>query len=153
LIFKLSMSVKSSRQVDGDSALTVSVRYVSFAIIAGVMNLLTQAIVFGLTPVQPLAISILAGTAVGFVVKYLFDKHWIFFDNYDNISREFYKIFLYASFSVAMTLVFWGFEIAFLAIGGTNFAKYLGAVIGLAIGNFAKYFLDRRFTFKQKAQS
>lgn len=51
-----------------------------------------------------------------------------------------------------MTLVFWGFEIAFLAIGGTDFAKYLGAVVGLAIGNSAKYFLDRSFTFNQKAQ-
>jgi putative flippase GtrA len=153
LIVKSVTNLEPTRQFDRNRALSVSVRYVSFAIIAGVMNLMTQAIVFSLLPVQPLAISILAGTAVGFIVKYLLDKHWIFFDNYDNVSRELNKVFLYASFSVAMTLVFWGFEIAFLAIGSTTFAKYLGAVIGLAIGNFAKYFLDRRFTFKQKAQS
>jgi putative flippase GtrA len=124
-----------------------------FAIIAGVMNLLTQGVVFSLAPVRPLAASILAGTAAGFVVKYLLDKHWIFFDGYGDGRQESYKVFLYASFSAAMTLVFWGFEIAFLAIGGTNFAKYFGAVVGLAIGNFAKYFLDRSFIFKQKASS
>jgi putative flippase GtrA len=128
-------------------------RYVLFAIFAGIMNLLTQGVVFSVAPVRPLAASILAGTAAGFVVKYLLDKHWIFFDDNGNARQEIYKIVLYGSFSVAMTLVFWGFEIAFLAIGGTDFAKYLGAVIGLAIGNFAKYFLDRSFTFNQKARS
>jgi hypothetical protein len=50
---------------------------------------------------------------------------------------------------VAMTLVFWAFEIAFLAIGG--FAKYTGAVVGLSIGNFAKCLLDRTFTFNRPA--
>lgn len=117
------------------------------------MNLVTQAIAFGLAPVQPLAVSILAGTGVGFVVKYILDKRWIFFDDYDGAAKEARKIVLYASFSVAMTLVFWGFEIAFVIVGGTDLAKYTGAVIGLAIGNFAKYLLDRTFTFNAKARS
>lgn len=144
-------SPSSAASVKERSSLLIC--YVLFAIIAGVMNLLTQGVVFSLAPMRPLAASILAGTAAGFVVKYLLDKHWIFFDGYGDGRQEIYKVFLYASFSVAMTLVFWGFEIAFLAIGGTDFAKYLGAVVGLAIGNFAKYFLDRSFTFKQKAPS
>ena len=46
-----------------------------------------------------------------------------------------------------MTLIFWGFEVGFLAAFGTATAKYTGAVIGLAIGNFLKYRLDRAFTF------
>ena len=96
---------------------------------------------------QPLALSILAGTGVGFAVKYLLDKRWIFFDGYHGPAREARKIFLYGSFSVAMTLIFWGFEVGFLAVFGTNTAKYTGAVIGLAIGNFLKYLLDRTFTF------
>ncbi len=134
-------------------ALALVTRYVLFAIIAGVMNLLTQALVFRFSPIQPLATSILAGTAIGFGVKYLLDKHWIFFDDTGALQHEINKVFLYGLFSAAMTLVFWGFELTFLAIGQTGFAKYLGAVIGLAVGNFAKYFLDRNFTFNQKARS
>lgn len=136
-----------------ERSFVILARYVLFAIIAGVMNLVTQAIAFGLAPVQPLAVSILAGTGVGFVVKYILDKRWIFFDDYDGAAKEARKIVLYASFSVAMTLVFWGFEIAFVIVGGTDLAKYTGAVIGLAIGNFAKYLLDRTFTFNAKARS
>ncbi len=124
-------------------------RYVLFAVIAGAMNLGAQAIVFAVAPVQPLALSILVGTGVGFIVKYLLDKRWIFFDGYHGAAKEARKIFLYGSFSIGMTLVFWAFEVGFLAIWGTNTAKFVGAVIGLAIGNFAKYLLDRTFTFNQ----
>jgi putative flippase GtrA len=134
---------------------TVSIftRYVMFAIVAGLMNLLTQALVFRVSPIEPLALSILAGTAVGFAVKYVLDKHWIFFDETIALRHEVNKVFLYGLFSAATTLVFWGFELSFLAIGKTEFAKYLGAVIGLAVGNFAKYFLDREFTFNQKTRN
>lgn len=145
------MDQQSSRLSAKERPFAIMVRYVLFAIIAGVMNLVTQAVVFGLAPIEPLAASILAGTAVGFIVKYFLDKHWIFFDDYGDVRQEFGKLFLYGAFSVAMTLVFWGFELAFLAIGGTSLAKYTGAVIGLAIGNFAKYLLDRNFTFAQRA--
>lgn len=106
---------------------------------------------FATAPIEPLALSILAGTGVGFVVKYLLDKHWIFFDGYHGPGKEARKIFLYGAFSVAMTLVFWAFEVGFLALWETSFAKYAGAVIGLALGNFLKYRLDRAFTFNQGA--
>jgi putative flippase GtrA len=134
-------------------SLNLSVRYVLFAVVAGVANLLTQAVVFKLSNVEPLTISILVGTAVGFILKYILDKHWIFFDDYGGARREARKIILYGSFSVAMTLVFWSFEVAFWKIGGTDFSKYLGAVIGLTIGNFAKYLLDRNFTFDRRVKA
>ncbi|MEJ0093004.1 MAG: GtrA family protein [Methylocella sp.] len=149
----------------------IFVRYVLFAILAGLMNLLTQAIVFHMAPAPiivggldrlglrinsfdfVLAISILAGTGVGFIIKYVLDKRWIFFDDYDNPADEARKICLYGFFSVGMTFIFWGSEIAFLAIFGTSAAKYIGAVIGLVIGNFAKYLLDRAYTFKLRAET
>ncbi len=140
------------RQALGELASThLAARYILFAVVAGTMNLSAQAVVFAVSPIQPLALSILTGTGVGFAAKYLLDKHWIFFDGYHGPGREARKIFLYGAFSVAMTLVFWAFEIGFLAAWGTNFAKYAGAVIGLAIGNFLKYRLDRAFTFNQGA--
>lgn len=145
-------NAQSSKLSDRQYSFAIPVRYALFAIIAGAVNLLTQGIVFGLAPVQPLALSILAGTAAGFIVKYFLDKHWIFFDGYDSAAGEARKIVLYASFSVATTLIFWGFELAFLAIGGTARAKYTGAAIGLVIGNVTKYLLDRSFTFNRQAR-
>ena len=142
----------SSEQASASLAPTeLASRYILFAVIAGVMNLGAQAVVFAVAPIEPLALSILVGTGVGFVVKYLLDKHWIFFDGYHGPGREARKIFLYGAFSVAMTLIFWGFEVGFLAIWKTDFAKYAGAVIGLALGNFLKYRLDRAFTFNPSA--
>lgn len=129
----------------------IALRYLLFVVIATAANLGAQALVFPLAPVQPLALSMLAGTGVGFVVKYLLDKRWIFFDGYHGPAKEARKIFLYGAFSVAMTLIFWGFELGFLKVFGTDTAKYAGAVIGLAIGNFLKYLLDSNFTFKGHA--
>ena len=48
------------------------------------------------------------------------------------------------------TLGFWGFEVAFWTIWGTDFAKYTGAVLGLAVGYVAKFALDRSFVFKER---
>jgi putative flippase GtrA len=133
-------------------SLSLPLRYLLFAVVAGIANLLTQAVVFAFSTIEPLATSILTGTIVGFFLKYILDKNWIFFDAYVDARREARKIFLYGAFSVLMTLLFWSFEIAFWQIGGTEIAKYLGAAIGLAIGNFAKYLLDRSFTFAQRAE-
>lgn len=144
------MATRSIRLPARQRSPGIFARYALFCVIAGVMNILTQAAVFRFVPFQPLAVSILAGTALGFIVKYILDKHWIFFDDYGDVRREVGKLFLYGAFSVAMTLVFWAFELAFLAIGGTQFSKYLGAVVGLTIGNSAKYLLDYHFTFAQK---
>ncbi|PNG26270.1 GtrA family protein [Methylocella silvestris] len=140
-------STPEARPSGGPRPHIIAIRYGLFAVIAGAMNLGAQAVTFAIAPIQPLAISILVGTGVGFVVKYLLDKRWIFFDDYHGAAAETQKVLLYGAFSVAMTAIFWGFEIAFLAIWGTNFAKYAGAVIGLAIGNFLKYLLDRGITF------
>jgi hypothetical protein len=129
------------------------IRYVLFAIIAGVMKSFDAR--GCLQPCPRGAVSrIDLGRYGGRFRREISPRQTLdFFDGYGDARQEIYKVFLYASFSVAMTLVFWGFEIAFLAIGGTDFAEYLSAVIGLGIGNFAKYFLDRSFTFKQKAPS
>jgi putative flippase GtrA len=127
------------------------VRYVLFAIVSTIVNLGTQELVVRAAPVAPLALSILAGTATGFAVKYVLDKYWIFHDAYAGHGRELRKITLYGLFSVLTTLVFWSFEVAFWTIWGTSAAKYTGAVIGLSIGYAAKYLLDRTFVFRERS--
>jgi putative flippase GtrA len=126
------------------------IRYVVFAGIATLVNLATQEAVVRVAPLSPLALSILMGTATGFVLKYLLDKKWVFDDGYSGHRRELQKITLYGVFSVFTTLVFWSFEVAFWVIWRTDFAKYTGAVIGLAIGYAAKFVLDRAFVFKER---
>jgi putative flippase GtrA len=129
---------------------TVFLRYILFAVVSTIANLGTQELVVRTAPVAELALSILAGTAVGFAVKYVLDKKWIFYDAYTTRANEARKIGLYGLFSVATTLIFWGFEVAFWTIWRTDLAKYSGAVLGLAIGYAAKYGLDRAFVFKDR---
>jgi putative flippase GtrA len=126
------------------------VRYVVFAVIATLANLATQEAVVRSAPVAPLTLSILMGTAVGFILKYLLDKRWVFDDGYSGHRQELQKITLYGVISVITTLVFWGFEVAFWVIWRTDFAKYAGAVLGLTIGYAAKFVLDRTFIFKER---
>jgi putative flippase GtrA len=126
------------------------IRYVAFAIVATFANLAAQEAVIRLSPAAPLTLSILTGTAVGFFLKYLLDKKWVFGDGYSDRRQELQKITLYGVFSVLTTLVFWSLEVAFWVIWRTDLAKYTGAVLGLAIGYAAKFMLDRTFVFKER---
>ena len=128
-----------------------AVRYILFAVLATLANLAAQEAVVRLAPVAPLALSIAAGTIVGFGVKYVLDKKWIFYDPFTSHRDEARKISLYGLFSVATTLVFWGFEVTFWTIWRTDAAKYAGAVLGLAIGYAAKFVLDQTFVFRERS--
>jgi putative flippase GtrA len=130
---------------------TYAARYVAFAIVATVANLTTQEATVRAVPAS-LTLSIALGTIVGFAVKYILDKHWIFSDPLEGRFREARKVFLYGLFSVFTTILFWAFEATFWSIWGTSAAKYTGAVTGLAIGYAAKYELDRRYTFRKEAE-
>jgi len=130
---------------------TILFRYVLFAVVATLVNLAAQEVAFRLTPVAPLVVSILAGTAAGFAVKYVLDKNWIFYDAYTGHRDEARKVTLYALFSIVTTLVFWGFEVTFWTIWRTDLAKYAGAVLGLAVGYAAKFALDQTYVFRERS--
>ncbi|WP_410217223.1 GtrA family protein [Paracoccus sp. (in: a-proteobacteria)] len=131
--------------------MTIAFRYVFFAIVSTLVNFGIQELVIGAAPVAPLAVSILAGTAAGFAVKYVLDKRWIFYDGYTTHAGEARKVTLYAAFSVLTTIVFWTFEVTFWMIWQTDLAKYAGGAIGLALGYMVKFALDRRFVFTTAA--
>ena len=139
------------RSVQNHGPATVAVRYIAFAVIAGGLNLGAQAATYAAAPPAPLTTSMLVGTGVGFVVKYLLDKRFIFFDAYHSPAAESRKIIFYAAFSVATTAIFWAFEVGFFVLFESAAAKYVGAALGLAIGNALKYLLDRDFTFSRRA--
>ena len=128
----------------------ILVRYVLFAALSMVANLVTQELLFRTAPIAPLAFAILGGTAAGFAVKYVLDKKWIFHDATTTGRDELRKISLYGFFSVFTTLIFWGFEVAFWWIWRTDLAKYAGAVLGLSLGYAIKFSLDRTFVFRAR---
>jgi putative flippase GtrA len=60
--------------------LQMIVRYALFAVIATLVNLLTQrAVLAVLSDGLGFALAIFAGTAAGLIIKYVLDKKWIFF--------------------------------------------------------------------------
>ena len=124
-------------------------RYVAIAIGTSAANLLAQAATIRLWPAIPLMLSILAGTAIGFALKYVLDKFYVFDDAFTDRASEARKISLYAGVSVVTTLIFWATEAGFWYATGSQGWKYAGGALGLAVGNFVKYRLDRRFVFRQ----
>lgn len=140
------------------SPATLLLRYAGFAALATAANLSAQRVVLWLgaavLPAFPagalLAGAILAGTAVGLVLKYVLDKRWIFADREKGLAAHSRKLSLYTAMGLVTTAIFWGFETAAWAIWHTTLARETGAITGLAIGYAVKYQLDRRFVFRSE---
>lgn len=138
------------------SPATLLLRYTAFAALATAANLGAQRIVLwaggalvpALAPAALLAAAILAGTAVGLVLKYVLDKRWIFADRETGLAAHSRKLGLYTAMGIITTAIFWGFETAAWTIWHTTVAREMGAITGLAIGYAVKYQLDRRFVFR-----
>jgi len=93
--------------------------------------------------------AIFIGTLVGLIVKYILDKKYIF--NYQTKSKTegTKKFIMYSFMGVFTTAIFWAFELIFDSVFNHHHAKFVGAVIGLSIGYFIKYNLDKRFVFNK----
>lgn len=128
---------------------TLVIRYVAFAIVATAVNLLVQRMVLlGGDGVVWFILAMGVGTLAGLVVKYGLDKRWVFYDMTTGAAAQGKQFGLYSVMGLVTTAIFWATETAFWAIWGTDFARELGAVIGLSIGYVTKYQLDRRYVFK-----
>lgn len=137
---------RSLRRAVSDSP--AFVRYVITAVLSIAANLLAQQVTVIGAPAAPLMVSIVVGTLVGFLAKYVADKAWTFREAYTTPAAEAQRITVSGLFSVGTTLIFWAFELGFFFVWQTDFAKYTGAVIGLSIGYTAKFWLDRRHVFR-----
>lgn len=126
-------------------------KYTAFAALAIVVNLLTQKIALYLyTEVYSLYLALFLGTGAGLLVKYFLDKYYIFYYQTKNFQQDFRKFILYSIMGIVTTLIFWGSELLFNNLIYTNWAKYLGGALGLVLGYFVKYQLDKRFVFKHQ---
>ena len=92
-------------------------------------------------------ISILVGTAVGMPLRFFFEKRYIFSFTSRNLVHEGQLFVFYSAMSIIATLLFWGTEYAFHLIFNTDFMRYLGGMIGLSIGFYVKYQLDKKYVF------
>jgi hypothetical protein len=128
--------------------LSLAAAYVVFAAIATGCNLGIQALMDRLYggPYSVYA-SLFGGTLVGLVVKYVLDKRFIFRDATRGVVRRGWQFVRYALTGVLTTAIFWGLELGALHAFHTQTARYLGGAIGLAIGYWSKYQLDKRLVF------
>jgi len=127
----------------------IALRYIFFAIISTVLNLVCQYLSFKLySGFLSLYIAMFVGTLAGLILKYILDKKYIFFHTTKSKKDDGKKFILYSLMGVFTTIVFWGFEIGFDYLFDSQNAKYIGAVTGLAIGYMIKYFLDKKFVFR-----
>ena len=124
----------------------IALLYALFCAVAIVVNIGSQALALQLWPAG-IWFSIIVGTGTGLVVKYLLDKRFIFRFKPQNVSHDSRTFVLYTLMGVVTTAIFWGFEYGFWHAFGTAQMRYLGGVIGLAIGYLAKYHLDKKFVF------
>ena len=96
-----------------------------------------------------LYVGMAGGTISGLVFKYFLDKKYVFSHTSETKKQEASTFFLYSLMGLLTTFVFWGVEMGFHFLVGTDEAKYVGAALGLAIGYIVKFFLDRRFVFNK----
>ena len=124
--------------------------YALLAATATVANIGAQDVLLRLYD-GPLSVltSVISGTVVGLVVKYVLDKRYIFHFRAHNAAHDGATFVLYAAMGLLTTLIFWCFEFGFHALfDGSRAMRYSGGVIGLTIGYTAKYHLDKRYVFK-----
>lgn len=128
--------------------------YIIFALLATAANILSQDLTLHVyTGAYSIFLSVMVGTGVGLVLKYWLDKRFIFRFRTRDAMHDSQTFILYTLTGVLTTAVFWGFEFGFDHIFQTREMRYLGGVIGLMIGYFAKYQLDKRLVFQGGAVS
>ena len=114
-------------------------------------NLAAQALVMSFdNNNHAMLLSMLVGTGVGLVTKYILDKRYIFIFKTENLAHDGRLFLLYSVIGIVTTALFWIIEYGFHWIFATELMRYIGGVIGLIMGYLIKYRLDKQFVFVTK---
>jgi putative flippase GtrA len=124
--------------------------YAILALLATIVNLVVQWVVDQTLAPETLWVPIFWGTAAGLLIKYELDKRFIFGVRPDGRRRNGTMFVLYSIMGLFTTAIFWGFEWLFYWLISAAWAQYAGATVGLAIGYWVKYHLDKRFVFREQ---
>ena len=130
------------------TAVSIAVLYTLFAAFSTAINIGAQMLsIWAYKGPYSVELSILIGTAAGLPLRYLLEKRYIFAFKSNNIAHDGQLFVLYSFMGVFTTAIFWGVEYAFHLIFATDTMRYVGGVIGLAIGFYVKYQLDKKYVF------
>lgn len=130
----------------------LAVLYTLFAVIATAANIGVQDIIVrNSDTTYNVAVSVLSGTVVGLIVKYVLDKRYIFYFKTQSVAHDTQTFALYTIMGILTTIIFWSFEFSFHYIFQTKEMRYVGGVIGLGIGYVTKYYLDKRYVFRTES--
>ena len=99
---------------------------------------------------RTMLLSMLVGTGIGLVTKYILDKRYIFIFKAENLAHDGRLFFLYSVMGILTTAVFWIIEYGFEWIFSTELMRYIGGAIGLMLGYLIKYRLDKQYVFVNK---
>lgn len=126
--------------------------YTLFATLSTIINIGSQIIsVWAYKGPFYIEISILVGTAAGLPLRYFLEKRYIFSFTSKNLAHDGKLFVFYSAMGVITTLIFWSTEYAFHLIYDTDVMRYIGGIIGLAIGFYVKYQLDKKYVFVNSA--
>ena len=113
-----------------------------------VVNLATQAGIMHLyTDRYAMLFSMLVGTGVGLIAKYILDKRYIFAFKSKNLAHNTQLFFLYCIMGVLTTALFWILEYGFEWFFSSQTMRYIGGAAGLILGYLIKYSLDKKILF------
>jgi len=127
----------------------LAVLYALIALVATAANIAAQELVVrAYSGPFAVAASVFVGTGVGLVAKYILDKRYIFRFTARDTAHDAQTFLLYTAMGIATTALFWGFEFGFNHAFESKEMRYVGGLIGLGLGYWAKYHLDKRFVFR-----
>lgn len=130
------------------SAVSIAFLYSLFAAFSTVINIGFQMLsIWAYTGIYAVEVSIFIGTVAGLPLRYLLEKRYIFSYKSNSIVHDGWLFVLYSFMGVFTTVIFWSFEYAFHLTFANDIMRYLGGVVGLAIGFYVKYQLDKKFVF------
>ena len=130
------------------TATKIAVLYTLFAVVSTSINIGSQMVSIWIYKGPfSVEISILVGTVMGLPLRYFLEKRYIFNFTSKNLVHDGKLFVFYSAMGVITTLIFWGTEYAFHLIYDTDFMRYLGGVLGLSIGFYVKYQLDKKYVF------
>jgi len=133
------------------SATTIAILYSLFAGLSTVVNIASQMIsIWIYSGRYAVEVSIIVGTIAGLPLRYFLEKKYIFAFQSKGIKHDGILFVMYSFMGIFTTLIFWGVEYGFHLLFSSDTMRYLGAIIGLSIGYFIKYQLDKRYVFINK---
>jgi len=129
-------------------AVKIAVLYTLFAALSTIINIGSQMLsIWAYKGPYAVEISILVGTAAGLPLRYILEKRYIFGFTSQNFAHDGRLFIFYSAMGIITTLIFWGTEYTFHLIYNTDLMRYVGGIVGLSIGFYAKYQLDKKYVF------